>query len=349
MTDAVENLSENPLMLGRKGVSFPPFRARLPWLGGDLQTLHNTFMRPLPDFSSYSSERLFLKMSDGSGDALWALVNQPTLDTGKPTVILVHGLTGCETSRNIMVSAAYHLSQGYPVVRLNLRGAGPSLGMCEGHYHAGRSADLRDAIAELPARLKSAGVFVVGVSLGGNMLLKYLSENEGTDDVVGAAAVCAPIDLRAAQLRIMAPRNVVYHRHLLRSMKQDAMRWEGKHVGNVHNTLPKINSVYDFDDLIVARQNGFEGAEDYYRRSSAKPLLGRICKPTLLLHPRTDPWVPAQMYLDIAWSEKWPITLVMPPDGGHVGFHDAVSQTPWHDRCISKFLVEKFLRRPLGA
>ena len=346
MTHAAENHSENPLVLGRKGVSFPPFRARLPWLGGDLQTLHNTIMRPLPDFSPYSSERLFLQMSDGSGDALWALVNLPTLDTGKPTVILVHGLTGCETSRNIMVSAAHHLRQGYPVVRLNLRGAGPSLGKCEGHYHAGRSSDLRDAIAALPAHLKSAGVFVVGVSLGGNMLLKYLSENEDTDEVVGAAAVCAPIDLRASQLRIMAPRNAIYHRHLLRSMKQDALRWAGAQVESTRSALPKINSVYDFDDLIVARQNGFEGAEDYYRRSSAKPLLGRIGKPTLLLHPSTDPWVPAQMYLDVEWSEKGPITLVMPPDGGHVGFHDAVSQIPWHDRCISKFLAEICCQAP---
>lgn len=339
MVSATKKTDENPFVVGGKSVSFPPFRPRLPWLGGDLQTLHNTLTRPSPDFSSYSSERLILKMSDGSGDELWALVNQPTRDTGKPTVVLVHGLTGCETSRNIMVSAAYHLSQGYPVIRLNLRGAGPSLGKCQGHYHAGRSLDLRDAVAAIPKRLKSEGLFVVGVSLGGNVVLKYMAETDATEDVIGAAAVCAPIDLRAAQQRIMAPRNAVYHRHLLQSMKQDAMQWPGAQARGVRNVLPKIKSVYDFDDLIVAHHNGFASAEDYYDRCSAKPLLGRIEKPTLLLHPRTDPWVPVEMYLDITLSEESAITMVIPPDGGHVGFHDAVSQIPWHDRCIGKFLA----------
>ena len=330
---------ENPLTMGRRDIAFPPFRPRLPWHGGDLQTLHNTLMRPAPDFSPYAAERLFLPMDDGSGDKLWALLNWPIADTGKPIVVLVHGLTGCETSRNIMVSAAYHLSQGYAVLRLNLRGAGPSLGKSDGQYHAGRSADLRDAIAAFPANLKSRGIIVVGVSLGGNVVLKYLAENEGMEDVLGGAAVCAPIDLKAAQQRIMAPRNAVYHWFLLRSMKQDARRWVGGRAADAHNVLSQIDSVYAFDDLIVAPHNGFEGAEDYYRRSSAGPLLGAIKKPALLLHPHTDPWVPPKMYLDRTWPDKGLLTLLMPRDGGHVGFHAADSQTPWHDRCISIFLA----------
>ncbi len=331
-------IAENPLVLGRSQIAFPPFRSRRPWIGGDLQTLHNTFMRPSPDFSPYSTERLILPMTDGSGDMLWAVANRPSHETGKPTVILVHGLTGCETSRNIMVSAAYHLEQGYPVVRLNLRGAGPSLGKCMGHYHAGRSSDLRDAITSLPTRLKSNGIFVVGVSLGGNVVLKYLSENEGLDNVLGAATICAPIDLKAAQQRIMAPRNAVYHWHLLRSMKQDARQWVGNQAKDIHGVLPNIKTVYAFDDLIVARHNGFGDAEDYYRRSSAKPLLGKIQIPTLLVHPGTDPWVPASMYLEHEWPDDGVLTLVMPPDGGHVGFHADDSLVPWHDRCVGIFL-----------
>jgi predicted alpha/beta-fold hydrolase len=248
-----------------------------------------------------------------------------------------------------MVSAAYHLGQGYPVIRLNLRGAGPSLGKCEGHYHAGKSADLRDAIAAMPTTLKSAGLFIVGVSLGGSIVLKYMAENKGMNNVLGAATVCTPIDLRAAQRRIMEPRNTIYHRHLLRSMKQDARLWAGKNANSVRSVLPAINSVYDFDNLIVAHHNGFEGAEDYYERSSAKPLLGKISKPTLLLHPLTDPWVPAKMYLDLEWREDAALTLVIPSDGGHVGFHEEVSRIPWHDRCIGKFLAAHAGRQLLSA
>ncbi len=332
---------ENPLVLGPARLAFPPFRARRPWVGGDLQTLHNTLIRPSPDFSPYPAERLILPMNDGSGDKLWALVNRPIVNTGKPTVILVHGLTGCETSRNIMVSAAYHLERGYPVVRLNLRGAGPSLGKCTGHYHAGRSVDLRDAITALPANLRTNGIFVVGVSLGGNVVLKYLSENEDLDDVLGAATVCAPIDLKISQQRIMTRRNTVYHWHLLRSMKRDAQQWVGVQSKDVRRILPSIHSVYAFDDLIVARHNGFDSAEDYYQRSSAKPLLDKIRIPTLLIHSRTDPWVPASMYLDRQWQDSDILTLVMPPDGGHVGLHAADHPAPWHDRCISMFIAER--------
>ncbi|MEQ9449033.1 MAG: alpha/beta fold hydrolase, partial [Rhodospirillaceae bacterium] len=203
--------SADVIVLGRKRMPVPGYKPRGPWRGGDLQTLHNFITRPAPDFSEYAEERLFLPMNDGSGDRLWALLNRPIKDTGKPAIVLVHGLTGCETSRNIMVSAAYHLTNGHPVVRLNLRGAGPSLGESRGHYHAGRSSDLRDALFGLPADLKARGVFVVGVSLGGNMALKFAAENEDMDDVLGVASVCAPIDLKAAQERIMSPRNALYH------------------------------------------------------------------------------------------------------------------------------------------
>tara|TARA_Y100000817_G_scaffold248607_1_gene200818 strand:+ start:493 stop:1527 length:1035 start_codon:yes stop_codon:yes gene_type:complete len=333
-----DKFEENLLLLEPKQVGFPPFRPRRPWIGGDLQTLHNTLVRPSPNLAPYPAERILIPMDDGSGDRLWALVNHPILDTNKPTVVLIHGLTGCENSLNIKVSTAHHLAQGYPVVRLNLRGAGPSLGKCKGHYHAGRSSDLRDAINNLPSNLKSNGLFLVGVSLGGNVVLKYLAENDGLKDVIGAASVCAPINLKAAQQRIMAPRNAFYHWYLLRNMKKNARHWVGSQGETIRSTLPRINTVYAFDDLIVARHNGFRDAEDYYKRSSAQPLLNKIRTPTIMVHSRTDPWVPVSTYLHRDWGDNRAITPVIPPDGGHVGFHADDNQTPWHNLCISIFL-----------
>ena len=327
----------NPLVRGRPTVDFPAFRPRWPWIGGDLQTLRNTLSYQIPDFSRFPPERLTLPMSDGSGDHLLALLNRPTADIGRPAVVLVHGLTGSENSRNIMTSAAYHLRAGHPVVRLNLRGAGPSRGRCRGHYHAGRSADIRDALAALPGELQDRGLLIVGVSLGGNAVLKFLGENTAIGNVLAGAAVCAPIDLRMAQLRIAAPRNVVYQRHLLQAMRADARAFGGS---NIEAVLARVRTVYDFDDLIVAPNNGFDGAEDYYRRSSAGPLLDAISVPTLLIHPRTDPWVPARMYLERSWKPDGAVTLLMPPDGGHVGFHAADDTAPWHDRCISSFFAQ---------
>jgi predicted alpha/beta-fold hydrolase len=331
---------QNPLVCGGTPPPFPAFHARWPWLGGDLQTLHNFITHRAPDFAPYPAQRVALPMADGSGDCLSALLNRPGDDSGKAGIILVHGLTGSEDSRNIKTSAGYHLSRGHPVIRLNLRGAGPSRGQCRGHYHAGRSADLRDALKALPADLKARGLLLVGVSLGGNVCLKMLAEQDGIGGILAAATVCAPIDLKMAQQRIAAPRNAVYQRHLLRYMCGDA-----RAAGTPEEVLARIHTVYDFDNLVVAPGNGFADAEDYYRRSSAGPVIDSIQVPTLLLHALNDPWVPARMYLDRTWQKDGAATLLMSPGGGHVGFHAADHPIPWHDRCIGLFFDSVLARR----
>ena len=324
-------------MLGRKAPVFPSFRPRWPWIGGDLQTVRNSFISRVPDVYSFTSERLRLIMNDGSGDCLWGRLNRPSEDSAKPLVILVHGLTGSEDSPNIATSAAYHLHRGYPVLRLNLRGAAPGMDTATGHYHAGRSADIRDAIAALPPHLTDRGIVLIGVSLGGNICLKYLAETNSAQGVLAGASVCAPIDLKMAQQRIAAPRNSIYQRHLLRGMRAEALR-QAKTDG-IKKVISGIHTVYEFDDRIVAPANGFADAEDYYRRASAGPLLDMIQVPTLLVHAATDPWVPAHMYLDRSWPADCATTLLMAPDGGHVGFHAADSLVPWHDRCIGLFIA----------
>jgi predicted alpha/beta-fold hydrolase len=321
------------LIQGRDAGPFPPFTPRFPWIGGDLQTVRNTLVWKSPDLAD--ATRLMLPVS--GGDTLWALLNMPSADTGKPLIILVHGLTGDEDSANIMSSAAWHRGRGYPVLRLTLRGAGPSLATSLGHYHAGRSADLRDAVAALPAHLRDRGLLIAGTSLGGNVVLKFLAENEDCTEVIAGVSISAPIDLRVAQMRIMEPRNGVYQRHLLKQMTADALKARGPQRVLYEANAPRIHTIYDFDDLIVAPGNGFAGAEDYYARASAGPLLDRIAVPTLVIHARNDPWVPASMYLSRAWRTDGSLTLLMPADGGHVGFHGAGDPVPWHDRAIAAF------------
>ncbi len=320
----------NPIVRGPVRLPFPPFRPRFPWIGGDLQTVRNTVswrQAPLP-----AAARLMLSLADG--DQLWAALNLPAIATAKPTVIVIHGLTGDEDSRNIQTSAAYHLARGFPVIRLNLRGAGPSLGSCRGHYHAGRSQDLREALAALPTELKQHGVLLMGASLGGNMLLKFMAE-EPPGFVRAAVAVSPPVDLKAAQMCIMRPRNWLYHRHLLHQMKADAASSGDERL--TPDLIEDIQSVHDFDDRIVAPSNGFADAEDYYTRSSAVTLLDRIRTPTLIVHAADDPWIPPDALRAAQIPDTGAVTLLMSPSGGHVAFHAADDPTPWHDRCAGIF------------
>jgi len=126
---------------GAASVPATDFVARAPWWGGDLQTLHNLLPRSISErlvdkLPLGASKRLRVSMEDGSGGSLLALLDQPGDGAARPLVVLIHGLTGCEDSLYMRASAAHFLALGYPVLRLNLRGAGPSRFFCRFRYHA---------------------------------------------------------------------------------------------------------------------------------------------------------------------------------------------------------------------
>jgi len=321
---------------GRKlPISFPSFRERFPWIGGDLQTLHNTIYHATPSFSHYPAQRIEIPLSDGSGDRLLGIINRPATDDASPLVIIIHGLVGSETSPSIMTSAWYLLTAGFQVMRLNLRGAGPSKSTCGRHYHAGQSQDLADTLTALTSIVNTQAVFVFAMSLGGNMLLKFLGEGRNQDLLRGAIAVSAPIRLRDSQQRIMAPRNAAYHKHLLTHMKRAAVN--ARNGSSLRPTIETTHTIYEFDDRIVAPNNGFVDAEDYYDRCSAEGFLDKIGVPTLIIHARNDPWIPSEVYLDRTWDSDGAVSLLITSGGGHVGFHGARCSTPWHDRAACTF------------
>ena len=324
---ATENLGFTP----------PPFRSRPPWLGPDLQTLRNLFTYKKPSFAEFEETRFDIPMPDGTGDVLHAVMHRPAGST-KPPVVLIHGLTGCEDSQNISVSAAHHLTAGYPVIRLNLRGAGPGEGTSSGHYHAGRSEDLAAFLQGLPKKVTEDGVFLIGVSLGGNMMLKFLGETWDTPDILAAVSVSAPIDLKACQERIHAPRNRIYHNYLLNHMKAFALKNGADADPRVTVDIQNIRWFLDFDDKVVASRNGFEGAPDYYAKCSANRYLDQIDVPALMIHAQDDPWIQLSAYQRAVGSLSDAARMVLSGSGGHVGFHASDSHWPWHDRCAIRFI-----------
>jgi predicted alpha/beta-fold hydrolase len=189
---------------------FPPFRPRFPWITADLQTVRNYLIEDGPSLARFRSERIEFPLSDS--DRLVATLNWPERERQRPLVWLIHGLTGSRDSLYLRRAAEHLLEQGYPTLRLNLRGAGLSAPLCRFSYHAGRSEDLEQAVRRLDDRLAGAGMFAVGFSLGGNMLLKHLGEQRTATRFIGAVSVSAPILPKAAQVRIMRRRNFLYHR-----------------------------------------------------------------------------------------------------------------------------------------
>ncbi|WP_236024887.1 YheT family hydrolase [Arenibaculum pallidiluteum] len=312
---------------------FPAFRPRLPWVGGDLQTLRNT-LRPPRLRSAATPQVLRFPMQDGTGDVLVGVLDRPERPAlGCPLALLVHGLTGSAESAYMRVSTAALLKGGHSVLRLNLRGAGGTRPLCRQLYHAGRTEDLRRVIEALPAPLLEAGLMVVGYSLGGNCVLKMLGE--GAPAVVRAgASISAPIDLRATSIAFLRPRNRFYHRHLLLAMKAEALA--GPLEPGEPAVVAAVRDTWEFDDRFIAPRNGWSGAEEYYAVNSAARYLDAIRVPTLVIHALDDPWIPGRIYAARDWSRNPSLVPLVSRRGGHVGFHGA-GRTTWHDECLLRF------------
>ncbi len=314
---------------------FPEFRPRPPWWGADLQTLRNALRPPA---ALAAGESRVLKLDDG--DALACTLHAAPARTDRPLAVLVHGLAGSAESAYVRATASRLLERDYPVLRVNLRGAGDSRPLCRFQYHAGRSADLREALAGLAPEELANGLVLIGYSLGANMLLKFLAEYGSELPVRAAAAVSAPIDLEVASRRMLAPRNRLYQWNLLRSMKAEALA-PGAELGtDERRALASCGSIYEFDARFVAPRNGYASAEAYYRANAARRFMPEIRVPALVIHSLDDPWVPGRLYAEFPWDENPALVPLLPRGGGHVGFHAATCDPAWHDRCIELFLDE---------
>jgi predicted alpha/beta-fold hydrolase len=329
-------------------LSFPAFRPRPPWWGPDLQTLRNAVRERRDIEFAPGDRRIVLPLEDGTGDALTGRLRMPETPQQASLVVLIHGLSGCEASPYMHLSTQFWLQRGHAVLRLNLRGAGPSREHCRLQYHAGRSLDLRNALLALDDDLMAAGLVLVGYSLGGNMLLKFLAEYGREFPVRAAASVSAPIDLAAASQRFLAPRNHFYHQHLLQAMKEECFGGATPVSEHERERLHAARSIYEFDDYIVAPRNGFRDAEHYYQENHARRFLASIEVPTLVIQALDDPWIPASAYLDYPWQQNPCLVPLLPRAGGHVGFHDRDDRSPWYNRCIGHF-VDHQLERSLDG
>ncbi len=322
----------------RNRLGFIPFQAEFPWLGGDLQTLRNSFresrITPLIDAPACS---IRFPMDDGSGDIL--IVQRHEGQGDKPLIFLVHGLTGCDGSPDVIVAARYFIERGYPVLRLNLRGAGPTASLCKGFYHAGRSDDLRCVLNQLAEEFGAQGIVVIGSSLGGNASLKLAGEygDEPPVWLKAVVSICAPIDLFATSYQFLKPRNHFYHRWLLQRMKSQCANPERPLPDWARAAAISARDTYDFDEKFTGPLNGWDGARQYYTVNSANRYMDDIRVPTLAITADNDPWVPSEPYHLFDWSRNQRyLTPLIARSGGHCGFHGKTG--PWHLQMAERFL-----------
>jgi predicted alpha/beta-fold hydrolase len=311
------------------------FNPRLPWWGGDLQTIRNYALSIDHALPSRAAEHLIVPLQDGSGDRLVAALHLPEEDRARPLVVLIHGISGNERSCYMVVAAAYFLARGHAVLKVNLRGAGPSRPYCRGHYHAGLTADLATVFDRLDPQLTRNGLLPIGFSLGGNLLLKFLGEAGRDSPAQRAATVSAPLDLARSCRSLMRWRNYLYHRYILAHLKRNCTA-PGAELSEIERkAILGAGTLWQFDNEFTAPRHGYADAQDFYDTNSSQDFLGGIHTRTLLIHAQDDPFVPAAPYLEHAWSKAPHLTPLLPKSGGHLGFHDPMGV--WHLRQIELF------------
>lgn len=314
----------------------PHFKARLPWIGGDLQTLKNNLFSPPANF--LLKEEKTISFPIGQGEHLIGKLNEPKGSPLNKTIFLLHGLGGSSESIYMTCAADYFISLGWRVIRLNMRGSGPSQMTSFGQCHAGLTGDIKDLLQNLPAELTSDRIYFMGFSLGGNMILKFLGEGENCDLIQKAVAISAPLDLKTTVETLQRVRNKPYLAYLLGKLKSDfrGADWGSYDWG--HKDIENIKSIFEYDDQIIAPYHGFDSALDYYKKSSAESYLSMIDKETLIIFAKNDPWIPAHVYKNITWKGFKTITSLILNDGGHLGFHGTDSLVPWHLRAAESYL-----------
>jgi predicted alpha/beta-fold hydrolase len=316
------------------------FRPARPWWGGDLQTVRNYAININRALPTHAMERLEVPLEDGSGDRLVGALHLPKQGTGdRPLVTLIHGIAGCENSCYMVLAAAFFLTRGFPVLRVNQRGAGPSRSVCKHQYHAGQTDDFATLIDRLDPGLTSNGILPLGFSLGGNMLLKYLGEVGRNTPVLRAATVSAPLDLALSCRTLMRWRNLGYHRYIMTHLRRNCTAPGADLTDKERHDIIAARSLWQFDDCFTAPRSGYGGADDYYAANSSRAFLGGVRVPTMLIHAQDDPFVPVAPYLDTDWRRHRKLTPVLPRSGGHLGFHEPAGI--WYLPRIQRFFDER--------
>jgi predicted alpha/beta-fold hydrolase len=271
---------------------------------------------------------------------------------GAPRLLLLHGLEG--TVRSHYVGGFFREAErrGWGADLLIFRGCGDEPNTAPRFYHSGETTDLSFVIDRIRDEHPNAPLLLAGVSLGGNVLLKFLGEigENACEYIAGAAAISVPFDLERGARFIGRGFSRIYDQHFLRSLRQKALEKLARFPRLFdRGALMRARNIYDFDDAVTAPVHGFADARDYYRRSSSLGFLRRIRVPTLLLSAIDDPFLPSEVLDEvrsIAGSNP-SLHLEFTAHGGHVGF--VAGRVPWRPFYYAEWRACDFIASQLGA
>lgn len=263
---------------------------------------------------------------------------------GEPFIVLFHGLEGSSNSHYARALMAQIASLGWSGAVPHFRGCSGELNHAPRFYHSGDAAEVDWIVRRLASERKTlmpSKFYAVGVSLGGNALLRWLGESQHQAEIVDAAcAVSAPLDLAGGGAALSRGVNMIYTRVFLQTLKPKCLKKLNQFPDLFdREAMLRARNLYEFDNIVTAPLHGYRNTDDYWNRASAKHVLTDITVPTLVLNAQNDPFLPAH-HLPRTASPQ--VTLDYPSHGGHVGF--AIGGLPgridWLPQRLLRFLAD---------
>jgi len=257
-------------------------------------------------------------------------------------IILLHGLAG-NANRPYMLGMAKHFQEnGWDVASMNFRSCSGEINRLYRSYHAGATEDLEAVINHLLQEKKYKEIGLVGFSLGGNLMLKYLGEqNHIPSEIKSAVAISTPCDLGASLEELNRPHNFLYSKRFIKNLKKELQLRQTYFPSEISKEeITQCNSLLAIDELYTSRAHGFKNASHYYKKCSCKSFLPNIKIPTLLLNAQNDTFLSPNSYpVEVAKNSKF-LHLEMPKHGGHVGFFQR-KKPYYHEQRALEFINQK--------
>jgi predicted alpha/beta-fold hydrolase len=236
--------------------------------------------------------------------------------------ILLHGLEG-NSNRTYMKGCAHYLANnGWNVVAVNYRGCSGQPNLNYKSYNAGITDDLDTIVRYIDGMKQFKEISLIGFSLGGNLLLKYLGEGRPlVSSLSSGVAISAPLDLKGSLARLSEAQNWIYRTSFLLDLKKKLKaKWQRYPEKKGATKLSNIKSLLDFDNVYTAPAHGFKDAYDYYGYASSLFYLDKIKLPVLILNAKNDSFLSPNCYPAMLAQNSKNIFLESPDHGGHVAF-----------------------------
>lgn len=262
-------------------------------------------------------ERITLRDGDFI-DLDWSSGAKPS----KQLVVLLHGMEGHGQRPYVSGVAKYFNAHDIDAVCVNFRSCSGEQNKKFSTFHSGQTDDLQDVIAHIIKNYSYTSIFIKGISLGGNIVLKYLGEgNAIPSKIKGAMAVSVPIDLASSSKALHQFKNILFHIYFMIGLKYKLMQKQRQFPERIsRKTLYSVWTLRALDEVYTAKANGFKNIADYHQKSSSLHYLSSIKTPVLLLNAKNDSFLtPSCFPYDIARKSAF-VHLETPKYGGHVGF-----------------------------